>query len=161
MEKSMKIKVYLDDAKNFFKKGVEELEEGLKTNNQYKIRDAAEKLWNAVVSATNALTLYYLDTVPASHWERRKLLEKLEDLNPRIEELGLRDRYGARERYLHEMTFYDGIIDVDMLKREVEKGKEIHYRYREVIEDRAIAVLEARYQCYAYALCNAFLTASL
>jgi hypothetical protein len=121
MEKSMKIKVYLDDAKNFFKKGVEELEEGLKTNDQYKIRDAAEKLWNAVVSATNALTLYYLDTVPASHWERRKLLEKLEDLDPKIEELGLRDRYGARERYLHEMTFYDGIVDVDMLKREVGK----------------------------------------
>jgi len=117
----MKIKVYLDDAKNFFKKGVEELEEGLKTNDQYKIRDAAEKLWNAVISATNALTLYYLDTVPASHWERRKLLEKLEDLDPRIEELGLRDRCGARERYLHEMTFCDGIVDVDMLKREVEK----------------------------------------
>ena len=25
------------------------------------------------------------------------------------------------ERYLHEMTFYDGIIDIDMLKREIAK----------------------------------------
>jgi hypothetical protein len=38
--------------------------------------------------------------------------------------LGFRDRYVARERYLHEMAFYDGIIGVEMLEREVRKVKE-------------------------------------
>ncbi|WP_143701200.1 hypothetical protein [Vulcanisaeta thermophila] len=90
---------------------------------QIRIRDAAEKLWNAVINATNALILHYLGIVPASHWERRKLLVRPEDMNPRISELGFRDRYGARERYLHEVTFYDGTIDPDMLRREVTSVK--------------------------------------
>ncbi|MBS7638290.1 hypothetical protein KEJ49_05330 [Candidatus Bathyarchaeota archaeon] len=93
-------------------------------NEAIRIRDAAEKLWNATINATNALILSHLGIVPASHWERRKLLDKLEDLNPEVEKLGLRDRYGARERYLHEMTFYEGIIDVEMLERELKKVKE-------------------------------------
>jgi hypothetical protein len=120
-EKILRIKMFIDDARNFLRKGVEEFEEGLKTNDQYKICDAAEKMWNVVINATNALILHKLDIVPASHWERRKLLEKLENEDPRIEELGIRDRYGARERYLHEMTFYDGIIDIDTLKRKIAK----------------------------------------
>jgi len=120
VEKSARVKTYLEDAWNFFKRGVEELEEGVELGDAVRIRDAAEKLWNAVVSATNALILHMLDVVPASHWERRKLLEKLEE-RPEVERLGLRDRYGARERYLHQMTFYDGIIDLEMLKIEVEK----------------------------------------
>ena len=33
------------------------------------------------------------------------------------EELGLRDGHGARERYLHEMAFCDGIVDVEVLKK--------------------------------------------
>jgi hypothetical protein len=120
-EKILRIKMFIDDVRNFLRKSVEEFEEGLKTNDQYKICDAAEKMWNAVINAINALILHKLDIVPTSHWERRKLLEKLEDEDPRIEELRIRDRYGARERYLHEMTFYDGIIDIDMLKREISK----------------------------------------
>lgn len=120
-EKILRIKMFIDDVRNFLRKSVEEFEEGLKTNDQYKICDAAEKMWNAVINAINALILHKLDIVPTSHWERRKLLEKLENEDPRIEELRIRDRYGARERYLHEMTFYDGIIDIDMLKREISK----------------------------------------
>ncbi len=73
------------------------------------------------MSATNALILYYLGIMPASHWERRKFLDRLEDEVPEVERLGFRDRYGARERYLHQMTFYDGIIDLEMLKKEVDK----------------------------------------
>jgi len=94
------------------------LERGVTLGDAVRIRDAAKKLWNAVVSATNALILHMLNVVLASHWERRKLLEKLEE-RPEVERLGLRDRYGARERHLRQMTFYDGIIE--MLKIEVEK----------------------------------------
>ena len=55
------------------------------------------RLWNAVINTTNALILHYPEVVPVSHRERRKLLEKLEDNVPKVEELGFRDRYGARE----------------------------------------------------------------
>jgi len=120
VEKSDRARVYLEDAWNFFRRGVEELEEGIKMGDAVRIRDAAEKLWNAVVSATDALILHMLDVVPASYWERRKLLEKFEE-RPEVERLGLRDRYGARERYLRQMTFYDGIIDLEMLKIEAKK----------------------------------------
>lgn len=123
LQKEIRVEMFLKDSKDFLDRGVKEIEEGIKINDQLKIRDAAEKLWNAVISATNALILHYLDVVPASHWERRKLLEKLEDVVPKVEELGFRDRYGARERYLHEMTFYDGIIDGEMLRKEIEKVK--------------------------------------
>jgi len=122
VEKSTRVKTYLEDAWSFFKRGVEELEEGVKLGDAARIRDAAEELWNAVASATNALVLHMLDVVPASHWERRKLLEKLEE-RPEVERLGLRDRYGARERYLRQMTFYDGIIDLEILKIEVERAR--------------------------------------
>jgi hypothetical protein len=122
--KAGRIKLFLDDAKEFLERGFKEFEEAVKLNDNVRIRDAAEKLWNATINATNALILSYFDIVPASHWERRRLLEKLEDANPEVKKLGFRDRYGARDRYLHEMTFYDGIIDVEMLRKEVEKVKE-------------------------------------
>lgn len=41
------------------------------------------------MSATNALILYYLGIMPASHWERRKFLDRLEDEVPEVERLGL------------------------------------------------------------------------
>ena len=128
-----RIRTYLADAEGFLEKGGKELEEGVKLNDHVRIRDAAEKLWNVTVNAANALILLYLDVVPASHWERRGLLEKLEELRPEVEKMGLRDRYGARERYLHEMTFYNGIIDPEMLKVEVKKVRRYLDDVRELI----------------------------
>lgn len=128
--KTERIRTFMEYAREFLERGSKELDEALKLHDEIKARDAAEKLWNAVINATNALILNYLDIVPASHWERRKLLEKLEDIEPHIENLGLRDRYGARERYLHQMTFYNGIIDEEMLKKEIRKVK----KYIEDIE---------------------------
>jgi len=51
-------------------------------------------------------------------------LEGAEELFKKgVEELGLRDGHGARERYLHEMAFCDGIANVEVSKKEVEKVK--------------------------------------
>jgi hypothetical protein len=86
-----------------------------------RLGDGAENLWNTIASATNALILSKLNMIPASHWERRGALERLEDVDPTIEALGLRDRYEAREGYLREMTFYEGVVDAEMLRREVVK----------------------------------------
>jgi hypothetical protein len=69
----------------------------LRSSDQFKIRDVTEKMWNAIINAINALIPYYLDIVSASYREKRRLLERLGNIDPRIEELSLRDRYGARE----------------------------------------------------------------
>jgi len=134
MNKTDKVNIFLQNAFDFFMRSSKELDEGLRLNDQLKIRDAAEKLWNAIINVTNALILKELDVVPASHWERRKLLEKLEDLLPEVEKLDLRDKYGARERYLYEMTFYDGIIDPEMLRREVNRVKKYLDDVKKLIE---------------------------
>jgi len=120
---SDRVRTLIEDSWSFFERGVGELEEGLGEGDVLKVRDAVEKLWNAVVSAANALVLSRTGIVPASHWERRRLLDKIEEGEPEVERLGLGDRYGARERYLQEMTFHDGIIDRELLEREVEKVK--------------------------------------
>jgi len=120
---SGRVRIFIEDSWSFFERGVKELEEGLREGDELRVRDAAEKLWNAVVSAANALVLSRTGIVPASRWERRRLLDKIEEGEPEVEKLGLGDRYGARERYLREVTFYDGIIDRELLKRGVEKVK--------------------------------------
>lgn len=124
-EKSMEVKMLLKDARSFLERGLSELNDGIMSGDQYRIRDAAEKLWNASVNAVNALILHRMAVLPASHWERRKLLEKLEELDPEVEKLGIRDRLGARERYLHGMTFYEGIIDMDTLRFEAKKVEKL------------------------------------
>lgn len=118
-----RIKVYLEDARRFIEEASREFEEGVKANDAVKIRDSAEKAWNAVAQASNALILKFMGRVPASHWERRRLLRELEETHPRVGELGFRDRYSAREKNLHELVFYDGIIDVDDVRVELGKAK--------------------------------------
>jgi HEPN domain-containing protein len=118
-----RVKIYLEDARRFLEEAEQELAEGVRESNAVKIRDAAEKAWNAVVQATNALILRLLGKVPSSHFERRKMLTRLEELYPEVERLGLRDRYSARERNLHELVFYEGIIDVEEVRRELEKAR--------------------------------------
>lgn len=131
---SGRMRIFIEDSWSFFERGVGELEEGLREGDALKVRDAAEKLWNAVVSAANALVLSRTGIVPASHWERRRLLDKIEEEEPEVEKLGLRGRYGAREKYLHEVTFYDGIIDRELLKREVEKVKRFIVDVQRLVE---------------------------
>jgi hypothetical protein len=123
LEVNVKVKVYMDDSMRFVEEALKEFKVGVENNDTIRIRDAAEKAWNAVVQATNALILYYLGKTPSSHWERRRLLRELERVKPEVESLGLRDRYSARERNLHELVFYEGVIDVNDVEFELEKAK--------------------------------------
>ena len=123
MEVNVKVKVYMDDSMRFVEEALKEFKVGVENNDAIRIRDAAEKAWNAAVQATNALILYYLGKTPSSHWERRRLLRELERVKPEVESLGLRDRYSARERNLHELVFYEGVIDVNDVEFELEKAK--------------------------------------
>jgi hypothetical protein len=119
----VKVKVYMDDSMKFIEEALKEFKVGVENNDTIRIGDAAEKAWNAVVQATNALILYYLDKIPSSYWERRRLLRELERVKPEVESLSLRDRYSARERNLHELVFYEGVIDVNDVEFELEKAK--------------------------------------
>lgn len=117
----LKLKIYFEDALKFFDEAIKEFEAGLRENNSYRIRDSAEKAWNAIIQATNALILKHTGKLPSSHWERRKILKELEEKQAEIGKHMFRDRYGARERHLHEMVFYEGLIDPEDIKYELEK----------------------------------------
>jgi uncharacterized protein (UPF0332 family) len=119
----VKVKVYIDDAMKFVEEALREFRDGVANNDIVRVRDAAEKAWNAVIQATNALILHYLGKTPSSHWERRRLLRELEREKPEVESLGFRDRYSARERNLHEMVFYEGLVDINDVEFELEKAR--------------------------------------
>jgi len=119
----VKVKVYIDDAMKFVEEALREFRDGVANNDIVRVRDATEKAWNAVIQATNALILHYLGKTPSSHWERRRLLRELEREKPEVESLGFRDRYSARERNLHEMVFYEGLVDINDVEFELEKAR--------------------------------------
>jgi uncharacterized protein (UPF0332 family) len=118
-----RIRVYLEDARKFVEEAIKEFKGGVKENNMVRIRDSAEKAWNATIQAANVLILKYVNKVPSSHWERRRLLRQVEEKFSEIEKLGLRDRYSARERNLHELVFYEGIIEVEDIDVELKKAE--------------------------------------
>ena len=123
MNVEVKVKVYIDDAMKFVEEALREFRDGVANNDIVRVRDAAEKAWNAVIQATNALILHYLGKTPSSHWERRRLLRELEREKPEVESLGFRDRYSARERNLHEIVFYEGLVDINDVEFELEKAR--------------------------------------
>jgi len=137
VETRERIKVYLKDAWEFYRRGAREVKEGLERKDSYLVRDGAEKLWNAVIQATNALVLSLLGTTPASHWERRRKLYELEESYEIIERLGLSDRYSARERHLHGLTFYEGIIDEELLRREIIKVERYLKDVEKILKEKA------------------------
>jgi len=111
----------LGEADELARRAIEEFRKGVSERDELAVRDAAEKAWNAVVQATNALILSLLGELPTSHFERRKMLRELEKRFDEVAKAGILDRYMARYRVLHGETFYEGIIDVEMLEAEFEK----------------------------------------
>lgn len=121
MAKTKSERQYLDIAKRFYKAALRELYRGKKARDDTKIRDAAEKAWNAVVQATNYVFEQANLDVPSSHYDRRKGLIKLERRDGTFREKAFVDRYMAREQRLHEYCFYEGIYDVRLLEEDMKK----------------------------------------
>jgi hypothetical protein len=113
------IKALLASARELYERALREFEEAVARNDVIGIRDSAEKAWNAVVQAINALIIYYTGVTPMSHFERRRKLRELERSVREVGELGLADRYVARFGVLHGETFYEGVIDVEQLRDEM------------------------------------------
>lgn len=114
----------LKSADEFIDLAFRGFEKAVVEKSNIKLRDSAEKAWNAVVQAANALILEKEGYTPRSHYERRLALRNLEKSDERLRELGIYDRYGARSRLLHGEVFYEGVYDIDLLKLEIEKAKE-------------------------------------
>ena len=113
------IKALLSSARELYERALREFEEAVARNDVIGIRDSAEKAWNAVVQAINALIIYYTGVTPMSHFERRRKLREFERSVREVGELGLADRYVARFGVLHGETFYEGVIDVEQLRDEM------------------------------------------
>jgi len=121
----------LDEDRSFLEEALREFGRGVKENNMTLVRDASEKAWGAVVQATKGLFERRGLPMPTTHRERREYLEKLEEVDPRVREKGLTDRFMARDHVLHERCFYEGYCNIDELRREFEKVE----RYIDDIEE--------------------------
>ena len=111
------VKELFEDAENLYSEAFKDLGEG-------RIRDAAEKAWGATVRATEALLVLHGYNYEEIRWPvgRRRALDELALKDPRIDELGLVERYGSRETLLHGACFYEGICEP--VERNVRRIKE-------------------------------------
>lgn len=60
---------------------------------------------------------------PKGRAERKKLLETLERNVEEVRKLGLADRMFARSKRLHSDGFYEGSVDEESFRTEIEKVK--------------------------------------
>uniref|UniRef100_A0A7J3X518 HEPN domain-containing protein n=1 Tax=Thermofilum pendens TaxID=2269 RepID=A0A7J3X518_THEPE len=116
------VRARLGDAWAFLEAARKEFSES--GGDPVKVRDAAEKAWNAAVQATDALIYALTGARPMSHYERRRALRDLERKVESVRSLGLRDRYMARYKVLHGETFYEGVVDLEEVKTELDKVEE-------------------------------------
>lgn len=110
---------YLESARALYEESLEAFERGRHSEDPKAIREAAEKSWGAMVQATNSLIEKRNLPVPRTPAERRARLADLERLDPHFKDMAFRDRFGAREHYLHEDCYFDGICPVDLLEEDI------------------------------------------
>ena len=84
------------------------------------IRDGAEKAWCAAKRATDALILARTGELPEKSPATTRGLLTLAEGDPSVR--GLRDRYFARQSFLHGDCFYNGLC---------EPGEAVHRMVRE------------------------------
>ncbi|MEM0225932.1 MAG: PaREP1 family protein [Thermofilaceae archaeon] len=123
-------------AEDFYERACSEFAEAVAKRDPLGIRDSAEKAWNAVVQAVDALILSFMERIPSSHFERRRMLREIEQKDERVEKLGVLDRYMARYKVLHGETFYEGLIDVEQLETEMEKTRKLIEDIKALLAER-------------------------
>jgi len=107
----------LSDAYRALSASRAELEEFKKSEDPMKLRDAAEKAWLAVNRAVEAL-LAALGVEAKTYREKRDWLRKLGYE-------ALRDRFAAREKFLHIDCLRDDMCDAEFVEYEITKAEEI------------------------------------
>ena len=102
----MVVQSMLEVARFFLQTGRAEVEEGLQRGDQVRVRDGAEKAWNAVVQATEHLMRSRGRTPvpgPYGHRDRRDFLEE-------VGRSDLAQKYTYFAERLHGDVFYTGAI---------------------------------------------------
>ena len=104
----------LGEAERLLDAAHKEFDRGVRENRDEVIRDAAEKAWNSIVQATTALLLSrgYDEGEVKTYRQKRLKLEELSIKDSVVRELGLRERFMARE------------YTTDTLKEELEKSRQ-------------------------------------
>ena len=102
-------------AREVLRYAVEELEKAVKLGDIY--RNAADKVFLALVIAVNAYVADVVGVEPTSHAERRKILRKMgmEDLRALYSDL----------MKTQEETFYHGIYQPDEVQYAVKKVEDV------------------------------------
>jgi secreted Zn-dependent insulinase-like peptidase len=116
-------------AREVLRYAVEELEKAVKLGDILLYRNAADKVFLALVIAVNAYIAAVEGVEPTSHAERRKILRKMgrEDL---------RALYSDLMKTLHEEAFYQGIYQPDEVQYAVKKVEEVIAQLEEEVGRR-------------------------
>lgn len=116
-------------AREVLRYAVEELEKAVKLGDILLYRNAADKVFLALVIAVNAYIAAVEGVEPTSHAERRKILRKMgrEDL---------RALYSDLMKTLHEEAFYQGIYQPDEVQYAVKKVEEVIAQLEEEVRKR-------------------------
>jgi len=112
-----------------------EFDEYIRERDPMKLRDACEKAWLSVVLATDYLLVRVGAYKPRGRAERKKLLETLEKNVEEVKKLGLADRMFARSERLHSDGFYEGSMDEESFRTEIEKVERYLSDVQKVAED--------------------------
>ena len=107
---------YIEDAKKFLEVAEKEFEQEKTTGDLIKIKQAAEKDWNATVQATNGLFAKRGESIPKTNRERRQGLKKIAP--------ELRDRFEAKAHSLHSECFYHGVCPLELIEENIKKVRE-------------------------------------
>jgi hypothetical protein len=114
-------------AREVLRYAVEELEKAVKLGDIY--RNAADKVFLALVIAVNAYIAAVEGVEPTSHAERRKILRKMgrEDLRALYSDL----------MKTHEEAFYQGIYQPDDVQYAVKKVEDVIAQLEEEVRRRS------------------------
>ena len=102
---------------------IEHAEREVKSPIQMAKREACDKAFLAVIYAVDEYLVERGYPKPERHGERFAYLHDLELKSPKLKEIGLSDRVGARFGLSHEACFYDG--HVELAEDEIDKSKKL------------------------------------
>ncbi len=105
-------------AREVLRYAVEELEKAVKLGDILLYRNAADKVFLALVIAVNAYIAAVEGVEPTSHAERRKILRKMCRKD-------LRALYSDLMKTLHKEAFYQGVYQPDEVQYAVKKVEEV------------------------------------
>jgi hypothetical protein len=114
-------------AREVFNYAKEEFEKALKLNDVFLYRNAADKVFLALVIAINAYIKAIEGVEPTSHSERRRILRKMgrEDL---------RALYSDLMKTLHDEAFYESVYQPEEVEYALKKVEEIISKLEEEVK---------------------------